>query len=204
MTNLIEKLAFVLRCAFYLPHYLLMSVHPRKKVIKNEILRYCSQILYSNDQGLKAFLKVMAQIPDFRSLYFSRVGTWGILLKPFTSVRVNLHLFTPDDRIGEGLLLHHAFSTAILSRQIGKNCEVWQCVTIGKSKSEPGLDATPLLGSNVKISAGAIVIGKITIGDNSIIGAGSLITKDVPQNVTVVGNPAYIIRRDGERVNERL
>ena len=52
--------------------------------------------------------------------------------------------------------------------------------------------------------AGALILGDIHIGDNVIVGAGTVVTKSVPNNCTVVGNPARIIRRDGIKVNEPL
>lgn len=54
------------------------------------------------------------------------------------------------------------------------------------------------------ICAGAKVLGKVTIGDNSIVGANAVVVKDVPPNCTVVGVPAYIIKRDGKKVHEDL
>jgi serine O-acetyltransferase len=60
------------------------------------------------------------------------------------------------------------------------------------------------LGDNVRIMAGAKVIGNITIGNNSTVGANAVVVKDVPPNCTVVGVPAYIVRRDGVRTHEKL
>lgn len=52
--------------------------------------------------------------------------------------------------------------------------------------------------------AGAKVLGKITIGNNVIIGANAVVVKDVPDNCTIVGVPAYIIKKEGKRVNIKL
>ena len=51
------------------------------------------------------------------------------------------------------------------------------------------------IGRNVWLGAGAIILPGVTIGDNSIVGAGSVVTKDVPANVIVVGNPAHVLRQ---------
>ena len=83
---------------------------------------------------------------------------------------------------------------------IGANCRVNQQVTIG-FRNGPRL---PRIGDNVHIAAGARVLGDLTVGDNVIIGANAVVTKDVPSNCTVVGVPAYIVKRDGERVHEAL
>ncbi len=54
----------------------------------------------------------------------------------------------------------------------------------------------PVIGSNVKICAGAIIVGGITVGDNAIIGAGSVVVKDVPNNEVWAGNPAHFIKKN--------
>lgn len=76
-------------------------------------------------------------------------------------------------------------------------------MSIGKSRSGRE-QPKPVIGDNVKICANAIVIGGITIGDNVTIGAGSVVTKSVPSDCVVAGNPARIIRRGGVRCDEPL
>lgn len=72
---------------------------------------------------------------------------------------------------------------------MGKNCMVNQCVTTGWSH-----EVVPTIGNNVWIAAGAVVIGPITIGDDVIIGANSVVTKDIPSHSIVAGNPGKIIK----------
>jgi serine O-acetyltransferase len=61
-----------------------------------------------------------------------------------------------------------------------------------------------VIGDNVRIGAGAKVLGGITLGDNVSVGANAVVVKDVPPNCVVVGVPAYIVKRDGKRVRESL
>lgn len=86
----------------------------------------------------------------------------------------------------------------------GKNLTIDQGVTIGRGHANNGGLRIPIIGNNVTICTNAIVIGGITIGDNSTIGAGTVLTKSVPDNCIVVGNPARIIKRNGVRCYEEL
>ena len=89
-----------------------------------------------------------------------------------------------------GLYFQHGFSTVLAAEKIGENCHINQQVTIGYN----GLEA-PIIGNNVTVAAGSIVIGNVHIGDNAFIGAGSVVTHDVAENDTVVGVPAKTIKK---------
>lgn len=86
----------------------------------------------------------------------------------------------------------------------GKNLTVSQGVTVGKgNRSENGFNA-PVIGDNVQLCTNAVVFGGINIGNNVIVGAGTVLNKSVPDNCTVVGNPAHIVRKNGEKCFEEL
>ena len=88
--------------------------------------------------------------------------------------------------------MFHGNSTIVYAQSIGKNFSVYQNVTIGRGKKIDGNDV-PVIGDNVFVGTGAIIIGGIHIGNNVKIGAGALVNKDVPDNCTVVGNPMRLI-----------
>lgn len=94
----------------------------------------------------------------------------------------HLNLYIWGKRIEGGMTVMHGFSTVVNAKSIGKNFHVSQQVTIGWGKG-----GEPVIGDNVKVYAGAIIVGGITIGDNAVIGAGAVVTKDVPANTLVVG-----------------
>ena len=80
--------------------------------------------------------------------------------------------------------------------KIGKNCTIYQNVTIGYGKRNKETNRRcPVIGNNVKIYANSVLIGGITIGDNSIIGAGAVVISSVPKNSLAVGVPAKIVER---------
>ncbi len=76
---------------------------------------------------------------------------------------------------------------------LGKNCTIFQNVTIGQGKNINGRDI-PIIGDNVTVYANAVIIGGITIGNNVTIGAGSIVISDIPDNAVVAGNPSRIIK----------
>ncbi len=101
----------------------------------------------------------------------------------------------PGAKIGSGLFIDHGHGVVIgETTVIGDNCTLYQGVTLGGTGKEQG-KRHPTLGNNVMVSAGAKVLGSFTIGDNSKIGAGSVVLSEVPPNSTVVGVPGRVIKR---------
>jgi len=103
----------------------------------------------------------------------------------------------PNCRIGKGFMLDHA--TGFIAGEtavIGDNCSILQGVTLGGT-GKADEDRHPKIGNGVLIGAGAKVLGNIKIGDCARVGAGSVVIKDVPPRVTVVGVPARIVGEAG-------
>ena len=99
----------------------------------------------------------------------------------------------PDrTKIGNHFNLFHGFGVVISDKSlIGDNVTIRQCTTIGNSTPFSGC---PVIEDNVDIGANVVIIGNIIIGKNSTIGAGSVLTKDIPANSVVVGNPGRVIK----------
>lgn len=100
-------------------------------------------------------------------------------------------------QIGEGLYIGH-YGGIILPRhgRIGHNCSFAQNSTIGVAGTGDNRGA-PLIGDRVFIGAHSVVVGKITIGDDAMICAGSIVTRSVPARAVVMGNPARVVSYDG-------
>lgn len=96
--------------------------------------------------------------------------------------------------IGDGtLFIHNGLGCVIHPRAIiGKNCKIYQNVSIAGRNGR----GAPIIGDNVFIGAGACILGGVKIGNNVVIGAMTLILTDIPNDCTVVGNPARIIKRN--------
>lgn len=110
----------------------------------------------------------------------------------------------PGAVIGDGLLIDHGTGVVIgETAVIGNNVTLYQGVTLGGTGKETG-KRHPTLGNNIVVGAGAKVLGNITIGDNSYIGANSVVLHSVPPNATVVGVPGYVTKQDGEKIERKL
>lgn len=95
-------------------------------------------------------------------------------------------------KAGRNLVLYHGQALVINSDTvIGQNCVLRHSTTLGNSRSGSG---SPVIEDNVDIGANVVIIGEIIIGMNSIIGAGTVVTKNIPANSVVIGNPARIIK----------
>lgn len=128
--------------------------------------------------------------------YYSNIGVSGILHKVFYRIKyhklsLKLGFSIPYKNIGPGLAIVH-YGTIVISSDcnIGNNCRIHTGVNIGASGGEYG---AATIGDNVYIGPGVKIIGKITIGDDSVLGANAVVTKNVPNGVTVGGIPAKII-----------
>jgi serine O-acetyltransferase len=106
----------------------------------------------------------------------------------------------PGATIGRRVFIDHGMGVVIGETAIvGDDVTLYQGVTLGGTGKEKG-KRHPTLRNGVFVGNNANILGNICIGENSRVGAGSVVLRDVPPNSTVVGVPAHIVYRDGERV----
>ncbi|QVJ79589.1 serine O-acetyltransferase [Prevotella sp. khp1] len=155
---------------------------------------------YSADGcGIGAFIKVCTRQRVFRNLFYYRLGEYvSVFIKWMLPPDPTLHIWCPS--IGPGAHFEHNYATYLNAERIGSNFYCLQLVTLGND----GKMQRPIIGDNVKIFTGATVFGGITIGNHVTIGAGAVVSKNVPDNCTVVGNPAYIVKKDGQNCKIEL
>ncbi len=110
----------------------------------------------------------------------------------------------PGAKIGKGLFIDHGTGVVIGETTIiGEGVTLFQGVTLGGTGKETG-KRHPTIGNHVVVGAGAKVLGNITIGDNSYIGANAVVIKDVPPNATVVGVPGRVTKQDGKKLDTSM
>ena len=170
--------------------------------VKEEI-----KVIRDRDAAIHSDLEVFLY-PSFHAILWHRAAHWLYAHKCFLSARLISQLsahFTgieihPGAKIGKGLFIDHGHGVVIGETAIlGDNVTLYQGVTLGDTGKEHG-KRHPTIGNNVMISAGAKVLGSFTVGDNSKIGAGSVVLHEVPPNSTVVGVPGRVVKRDNVRI----
>lgn len=161
-----------------------------KMIIKADIDRWKLFRPHLQERStLYALMYLLIFQPSFRNQYYLRMGTVRALLKLLLHEVPCSVLETRD--IGGGFVLMHGMGTSIngLSR-IGSNCTIYHNVLIGVGKD---LHHAPIIGDDVTIGYGAILLGDIRIGNRVRIGAGTVVTQDIPDDTTVVGQKPRMI-----------
>ncbi|MCU0652029.1 MAG: serine O-acetyltransferase [Candidatus Omnitrophica bacterium] len=129
----------------------------------------------------------------FLARYLSQLSRWA------TGIEIH-----PGAKIGRSFFIDHGMGVVIGETAIiGDNVLLYQGVSLGGTSLEKG-KRHPTIGNNVVIGAGAKVLGNITVGDDSYIGANAVVIQDVPPNSTVVGVPGRITKQDGKKIETSL
>jgi serine O-acetyltransferase len=124
---------------------------------------------------------------------YSPIGLYYRILKRLFAYKE--YQISKDAQIGEGLYLYHRGTVIIGPVMIGKNCTVGHSVTIGRSY-KGGKIGRPTLEDNVWIGSGAVIVGKVNIGNDVLIAPNSFVNFDVPDDSLVIGNPGKIIKKE--------
>ncbi|MFI3200385.1 MAG: serine O-acetyltransferase EpsC [Eubacteriales bacterium] len=170
--------------------------------IKEEI-----KVIRERDPAIHSSMEVFLY-PSFKAMIYYRfahklygrryyfLARW-ISQKCVRKTGIEIH---PGAKIGKGFFIDHGNGVIIGETAIiGNNVTLYQGVTLGGTGKEQG-KRHPTIEDNVMISAGAKVLGSFTIGENSKIGAGSVVLEAVPPNSTVVGVPGRVVRRYNEQM----
>src|SRR6266568_488714 len=160
------------------------------------------------DPAARSWLEVMLCYPGLWAVWFHRVShlLWRAKLRlPARMLSQVGRFFTgvdihPGALLGRRMFIDHATGVVIGETAIvGSDVTIYQGVTLGGTGKGHG-KRHPTVCDGVFIGNNANVLGNITVGENSRVGAGSVVLTDVPPNSTVVGVPAHIIYRNGQRV----
>jgi serine O-acetyltransferase len=160
------------------------------------------------DPAAKSGLEVVLLYSGLHALWGYRVHHWlwihnwrflARFLSQAARVITGIEIH-PGAEIGRRFFVDHGMGVVVgETTMVGDDVTLFQGVTLGGTGKETG-KRHPTLRNNVVVGAGARVLGNITIGENSRVGAGSVVLRDVPDNSTVVGVPGHIVLRHGKRV----
>lgn len=170
------------------------------------------QAVFDNDPAARSRLEVVTTYSGLHAIWAHRIAH-GFYKRGWFAIARGISQFSrfmtgieihPGARIGNRLFIDHGMGVVIGETcEIGDDVVIYQGVTLGGTGKEKG-KRHPTIGNNVVIASGAKVLGSFTVGANSNIGANSVVLRAVPENSTVVGIPGRIVKRNGERVNDRL
>ncbi len=164
--------------------------------------------IFERDPAARSTLEVVLTYAGLHAIWGYRIShklwksgwfTLARMVSQFTRFLTGIEIH-PGARIGKQLFIDHGAGVVIGETcEIGDYVTIYQGVTLGGTGKEKG-KRHPTVGNNVIIATGAKVLGSFKIGDNSKIGAGSVVLQEVPPNATVVGIPGKIVIQDGVRV----
>ncbi len=166
------------------------------KSIKRDI-----QAVFDGDPAAVSTLEVLLAYPGFHARQLHRLAhtlyRWHIPVLPRLLSHISRFLtgieIHPGAKIGEGFFIDHGMGVVVgETSEVGDSVVLYQGVTLGGTSHQKA-KRHPTLGNNVVVGVGAQLIGDITIGDNSKVGAGSVVVISAPANATVVGVPGRVV-----------
>ncbi|MDN4606553.1 serine O-acetyltransferase EpsC [Sporosarcina highlanderae] len=169
------------------------------------------QCIFEQDPAARSTLEVVLTYSGLHAVWAHRVAhafykknmlflarVISQISRFFTGIEIH-----PGATIGRRLFIDHGMGIVIGETcEIGDDVTLYQGVTLGGTGKEKG-KRHPTLENNVLVASGAKVLGSITIGENSKVGAGSVVLKDVPPDSTVVGIPGTVVISNGVRVKDK-
>lgn len=177
------------------------------RTLKNDI-----DVVLERDPAARNRLEIIFNYAGVHAIWSHRLAHWlwkkrlyfiarfiSQVSRFFTGIEIH-----PGAKIGQRLFIDHGMGVVIGETcEIGDNVTIYQGVTLGGTGKEKG-KRHPTIEDNVLIATGAKVLGSMRIGENSRIGAGSVVLKEVPPNSTVVGIPGRVVVQDGVKVTQDL
>lgn len=166
-------------------------------------------VIFERDPAARSTIEVLLCYSGLHVIWLHRISHylykrgWVLLPRMISNfgrflTGIEIH---PGAIIGEGLFIDHGTGVVIgETAELGENVTLYQGVTLGGTGKEKG-KRHPTIGDNVVVATGAKVLGSFKVGNNSKIGAGSVVLQEVPPNSTVVGIPGKVVWHEGKKIN---
>lgn len=166
------------------------------------------QTIFDHDPAARSILEILLCYPGFHAIIFHRLAHWcwsrglkllGRLISHLSRFITGIEIH-PGAKIGKGFFVDHGMGVVVgETTEIGENVTVYQGVTLGGTTHSKG-KRHPTIEDNVVIGAGAKVLGPFRVGARSMVGAGSVVIREVPPDSTVVGVPGRVSSKEGARL----
>lgn len=163
------------------------------------------QVIKERDPAFRSPIEILLY-PGFKALVYYRFAHrlyikekyfWARWISQRVAKKTGIEIH-PGAVIGKGCFIDHGNGIVIGETAVlGDNVTLYQGVTLGGTGKQRG-KRHPSLKNNVMVGAGTRILGAVTIGENSKIGAGSVVLEDIPDNCTVVGIPGKVVRNHNE------
>jgi serine O-acetyltransferase len=191
MNQRFRRLRLMLSAPRLFPHVILLGSAKDGSILHVDLARWAARFNFAAPTGFRDYalllLTFMTFTPEFRNVFYLRCGLKGRLFAWMCPPLAGLDITCAS--IGPGLFIQHGESTFVSAESIGENCWIGRHVVVGYSNETD----RPTIGNNVRIFAGAKIIGRVKIGDNATIGLNTVITQDVQPNATMLGVPGKVI-----------
>ncbi|WP_226038465.1 serine O-acetyltransferase [Aquibacillus saliphilus] len=178
----------------------------------SKLLKQDIEVVFDQDPAARTYFEVFLTYSGLHAIWAHRLAHALYNKKFFFIARfisqvsrfltgIEIH---PGAKIGNRFFIDHGMGVVIGETcEIGDNVTIFQGVTLGGTGKEQG-KRHPTIKDNALIATGAKVLGSITIGESSKVGAGSVVLNDVPDHSTVVGIPGRVVIQNGEKVRRDL
>ena len=184
----IRLIGAVLFAWLYIPHIIIFLLFGSKKMIERDLLKMKKQ----TDVDMPILLYLLYMLHNnayYRTLFYHRIGPILAMLIGWWRPGDKYFSISKTTKIGAGMLIAHPYATILNAESIGENFSCIHLTTLGAKGND-----RPVIGDNVCLGANVTIVGKVHVGNNVIVGAGSVVVKDIPDNCIVAGSPARIIR----------
>ena len=167
------------------------------------VIREDINSIFRRDPAARGILEVVSCYPGFHALFFYRISHWFWCRKMFLPGRFLSHVgrfltgieIHPGAKIGKRFFIDHGMGVVIgETAEVGDDVTLYHGVTLGGTTWKK-IKRHPTIGNNVVIGTGAKILGPIKIGDNTKVGANSVVVSEIPPNSIVVGIPGKVVFR---------
>jgi len=176
-----------------LPHFACFILHKNRTLLIQDLEVWIKRSNLSPSYFI-SLIYLLRRNNYFRNIFYYRIDSFCAFFLNLYLPENKSFIISRQAQIEGGFFAYHPYGTIINARYIGRGCTVRHLSTFGNKSDDNQM--VPTILDNVTFGASVTVIGDIVIGSNSIIGAGSIVTRDIPSDSVAAGNPARVLKKN--------